>query len=143
MQDEYHLDRFLLAQAPVYDDVVEELRQGRKRSHWMWFVFPQITGLGRSAMANHYAIASLDEARAYLAHPVLGARLRECATLALNSPQPSALALFGPPDDMKFRSCMTLFAEAAPQELVFAACLRKFFDGRPDAATLEALRAQQ
>ena len=134
--DRYHLDRFVRAQAGVYDTVVGELRAGRKRSHWIWFIFPQIAGLGRSATAQAYAIGSLDEALAYLAHPLLGARLLECSAIVAAIEGESANAIFGDPDDIKFRSSMTLFARAAPLEPVFQACLDKYFGGVPDAATL-------
>jgi len=139
LPDPWNLQRFVDAQAPVYDNVVEELRDGRKASHWMWFVFPQLRSLGHSAMAQHYGLASLDEARAYLAHPTLGARLRECTQLALragNDPN----ALFGSPDDLKFRSCMTLFKYAAPEEAMFADALHHHFDDIPDARTEAMLR---
>ncbi len=139
--DPYHLLRFLDAQAPVYGQVLAQLRGGRKRSHWMWFIFPQLAGLGRSAMAQRYAIASIDEARAYLAHPVLGARLRECSALVLAVPQRSIHDIFGSPDDLKFHSSMTLFGRADPGqgETVFRRCLAKYFDGRDDPATLARL----
>ncbi len=133
------IDRFLRAQGPVYDRVLDELRAGRKTSHWMWFVFPQIRGLGESAMAQFYAIGSLTEARAYLDHPVLGPRLRECTALANGIEGRSARDIFGSPDDMKFRSCMTLFARAAPDNGPFLAALAKYFAGLPDAATLDRL----
>jgi uncharacterized protein (DUF1810 family) len=139
MDDPFELARFVRAQARVYDDVLAELRAARKRTHWMWFVFPQLAGLGFSAMAQQYAIASLEEARAYLAHPVLGPRLRECCALALAAPEPDAHHLFGSPDDLKFRSCMTLFARAAPQETAFAACLDRFFGGQADPRTVALL----
>ena len=139
MSEHEGLERFVRAQAPVYPQVVAELRAGCKRSHWMWFVFPQLAGLGHSAMAQRYAIASLQEARDYLAHPVLGARLRECSGLVLAAPQPDAHRIFGSPDDLKFHSCMTLFQRAAPGEPVFAACLARFFGGRPDDLTLAGL----
>jgi uncharacterized protein (DUF1810 family) len=119
--------------------VTAELRAGRKQSHWMWFIFPQIAGLGHSATARHYAIASADEAAAYLAHPVLGARLRQCGALMAAIDGKSAEQILGHPDDLKFHSSMTLFAEVAPDEAVFHACLGKYFDGLPDAATLERL----
>ena len=131
------LERFVIAQAPVIDDVREELRAGRKRSHWMWFVFPQLKGLGTSAMAQHYGIASLEEARAYLAHAVLGPRLRECCELMLAVPGRSAHEILGSPDDLKFRSCVTLFALAAPGEALFRRCLERFHAGEPDARTLQ------
>jgi len=133
MPDSWNLQRFVDAQASVYDAVLDELHRGRKTSHWMWFVFPQLRGLGRSATAEHFGLASLDEARAYLAHPLLGARLRECTRLALRAGS-DAHAVFGAPDDLKFRSCMTLFTHAAPDEPVFAEALQHYFDG-PDART--------
>ncbi|MBC7453236.1 MAG: DUF1810 domain-containing protein [Massilia sp.] len=139
MTTTFDLDRFVSPQAPVYDSVLAELRAGRKRTHWMWFIFPQIAGLGRSATARHYAIASLDEARAYLAHPVLGARLRACCALLLALPGGDAHAVFGDPDDVKLRSSLTLFARAAPTDTVFQDCLAKYFGGQLDAATLELL----
>ena len=136
MDDPYHLDRFVTAQEPVIATVLDELRAGRKRSHWMWFVFPQLRGLGTSSMAQLFGIASLAEARAFLAHPVLGARLRECCTLMLRVPQRSAHEILGTPDDLKFRSCVTLFAQAEPQEPLFRACLDRFYGGEPDPCTL-------
>lgn len=139
MNDPYDLQRFVDAQAAVIDDVLRELRQGRKRSHWMWFVFPQIHGLGSSPTAVRYAITSLAEAKAYLAHPVLGPRLRECTQLVLQVQGRSAREIFGQPDDMKFRSSMTLFARAAPDEPLFSEAIREYFDGRLDAPTLERL----
>jgi uncharacterized protein (DUF1810 family) len=139
MPTTFDLDRFVSAQAPVYAAVLAELRAGRKRTHWMWFIFPQIAGLGRSATARHYAIGSLDEARAYLAHPVLGARLRDCCALLLALPGGDAHAVFGDPDDVKLRSSLTLFARAAPTETVFQDGLAKYFGGQADAATLELL----
>lgn len=139
MEDRFDLSRFVQAQAGVYEQVVAELRAGRKRSHWMWFVFPQLAGLGHSAMAQRYAIASLDEARAYLEHPVLGARLRECSALVLAVQGKTAHEIFGSPDDLKFHSSMTLFHRAAPAEPVFGECLRKYFAGQEDASTLARL----
>jgi uncharacterized protein (DUF1810 family) len=141
MQTSFDLQRFVDAQAPLYATVLAELRAGRKRSHWMWFIFPQIAGLGRSATAQHYAIASLDEATAYLAHPLLGARLRECSALVAAIEGRTADAIFAYPDDLKFHSSMTLFARASPADTVFQACLDKYFGGAPDAATLELLQA--
>ena len=138
--DPFDLERFVRAQAPVITRVEAELRAGRKQSHWMWFVFPQIAGLGHSAMAARYAIASLAEARAYLVHPILGPRLRTCTELVLAVEGRSIHAIFGSPDDLKFRSCMTLFAAAEPNEPLFAAALRKYFAGAADDATLELLR---
>jgi uncharacterized protein (DUF1810 family) len=139
MDDPHDLKRFVDAQAPVVERVRAELADGRKRSHWMWFIFPQIAGLGFSAMAQRYAITSLDEARAYLRHTILGPRLEECARLVVAIDGRSAHEIFGSPDDMKFRSSMTLFAQAAP-DAVFAEALRKYFDGEPDAETLKRLR---
>lgn len=139
MNDPYDLQRFLDAQQPVYEQVGAELRAGRKRSHWMWFIFPQLAGLGHSEMARRYAIASLDEARAYLDHPVLGSRLHECCMLLEKLEGLTAARIFGYPDDMKFRSSLTLFARAAPDDQVFAACLDKYFGGVADPATLSCL----
>jgi uncharacterized protein (DUF1810 family) len=137
--DRYDLQRFVTAQDRVLDRVRAELEHGRKTSHWMWFVFPQLAGLGSSPTAQAYAISSLDEARAYLAHPVLGPRLVECAQLVAGIEGRSAADVFGYPDDLKLRSSMTLFARAAPDNPVFAAVLDRFFDGRPDERTLELL----
>jgi uncharacterized protein (DUF1810 family) len=133
------LERFIEAQAPVIGAVRGELARGRKQSHWMWFVFPQIHGLGRSAMAQRYAIASLGEAQAYAAHPVLGARLRELTALVLAVEGRSAHEIFGAPDDLKFHSSLTLFARAAPNEKLFRQALAKYFAGSEDAATVERL----
>ncbi len=141
------LQRFLDAQASVYEQVVAELTAGRKRSHWMWFIFPQIEGLGSSAMAQRYAIRSLEEAQAYLSHATLGPRLRECTALVNavldTTPGKEIVQILGYPDDLKFRSSMTLFAQAADrdneEDEVFAEALSLFFDGSPDAATLERL----
>ena len=140
--DRYDLRRFVSAQDGVYEDALSKLRAGRKRSHWMWFVFPQVAGLGSSAMARRYAVGSLDEARAYLAHPVLGERLRRCAAAVNRHADRSAHAIFGSPDDVKFRSSMTLFAEADPGETAFTAALARFFENLPDPATIERLRAR-
>ncbi len=136
MSQEHDLDRFITAQAPHYDRVLAELQSGRKRSHWMWFVFPQLVGLGHSAMSIHYAIRGLDEARAYLAHPVLGPRLIECCHAVLTVPDRSAHDIFGSPDDMKLRSCATLFAEVSPQGSVFERVLDRYFNGERDTATI-------
>jgi uncharacterized protein (DUF1810 family) len=141
--DPFQLQRFTTAQAVVYDDVLVELRSGRKRSHWMWFIFPQIAGLGHSDMAQRYAISGLNEARAYLAHPMLGARLRECAALVAAVEGRTIGEIFGSPDDLKFHASMTLFAEAATvpaEEVVFDVCLRKYFGGRLHEGTLACLR---
>ena len=131
----YDLDRFLVAQQHVYDGVLDELRCGRKTGHWIWFIFPQIAGLGYSAMSQHFAIASLDEARAYLAEPVLGARLRECAGVVLATRGRTAVEILGSTDAMKLRSCMTLFHRAAPDEPVFAQVLDRYYGGLADEAT--------
>jgi uncharacterized protein (DUF1810 family) len=139
MKDDFDLERFVAAQRGVYETALDELRAGRKRTHWMWFVFPQLAGLGASDMARTYAIRSADEAAAYLAHPVLGPRLRACATAALAHADAGAAALFGHPDDLKFHSSMTLFADVAPDEAVFQDCLDRFFDGAGDPATLARL----
>lgn len=139
MTTDFDLERFVDAQDPVYATVLDELRSGRKRTHWMWFIFPQVAGLGRSAMAQKYAISSTDEAAAYLAHPVLGPRLRECAGLVAAVDDKAIEEIFGPPDDLKFHSSMTLFADVAPDEAVFQQCLDKYFDGKPDHATMERL----
>lgn len=127
------------AQAPVIDAVRAELRAGRKRTHWMWFVFPQIAGLGRSETARFYAIASLDEAQAYLAHPVLGERLVGCTRLVLAVPGRSVVEIFGSPDDMKFHSSMTLFGRASSGQTVFGEALARWFDGVEDTGTVDRL----
>ncbi|WP_250529500.1 DUF1810 domain-containing protein [Caballeronia sp. ATUFL_F1_KS4A] len=139
MSDPYDLQRFVDAQESVIDDVRAELCAGHKRTHWMWFVFPQIVGLGHSAMAQHYAISSRDEARAYLAHPVLGARLVELTRIVNGLQGRTAGQIFGYPDDMKFHSSMTLFAHTADDPAVFEEALRRYFDGQPDEATLSRL----
>ncbi|MET0613685.1 MAG: DUF1810 domain-containing protein [Pseudomonas caspiana] len=139
MEDTYNLQRFVDAQAPVFNQVLSELRAGRKHSHWMWFVFPQISGLGHSEMARRYAITCLDEALAYLAHPLLGPRLEQCAKIIEPQLQWTARQIFGSPDDMKLHSSMTLFATAAPERKVFQGVLDTFFDGRHDPSTLEKL----
>jgi uncharacterized protein (DUF1810 family) len=134
--DPFHLQRFVEAQAPVFDQVLDELRQGRKRTHWMWFVFPQLAALGRSVTARHYGIASLEEASAYLAHPLLGPRLRQCCEALTAVPGRSAHEIFGSPDDLKLRSCLTLFQLAGPQEPLFAQCLARYYSGEADPQTL-------
>ncbi|MCK6209105.1 DUF1810 domain-containing protein [Georgenia sp. EYE_87] len=141
MDDPYDLERFVTAQddGGTYDRALAELRRGRKTSHWMWFVLPQIAGLGHSPMARAYAISSLDEARAYLAHPVLGPRLRECAEVVAASDAPTAQALLGGVDAVKLRSSMTLFARADPDEPAFRRVLERYFDGLEDERTLELL----
>ena len=139
MNGQYELQRFVDAQHPVYEDVCKELRAGRKQSHWMWFIFPQIKGLGHSVMARKFAISSLAEAKAYLAHPVLGARLRECSRLVAVVDGRSIDEIFGAPDNLKFRSSMTLFAQATSDNQVFNDCLLKYFGGEPDPSTLAQL----
>jgi uncharacterized protein (DUF1810 family) len=136
---DYRLERFVEAQESGFDDVLAELRGGRKTSHWIWFIFPQIAGLGHSPVSQMYAITSLDEARAYLAHPVLGTRLRECAGILLTTEDRTAVGILGPTDALKLRSSMTLFQRAAPDELVFGQVLDRFYDGVGDALTYARL----
>jgi uncharacterized protein (DUF1810 family) len=139
MDDPYDLQRFVDAQNPVFAQVCDELRDGRKRSHWMWFVFPQIQGLGTSVMAQRFAISSLVEAEAYLRHPLLGPRLRESTRLVNLVENRSIKEIFGHPDDLKFRSSVSLFARATNDNDVFVEALRKYFDGEPDPQTLQLL----
>jgi uncharacterized protein (DUF1810 family) len=129
------LARFVAAQRDVYDGVLDELRRGHKTGHWIWFIFPQVAGLGRSAMSEAFAIGSLVEARAYLAHPILGARLRECTAIVAATQGRTPDEMFGSLDAMKVRSSMTLFHRAAPEEPVFSQVLDRFYGGRPDDAT--------
>jgi uncharacterized protein (DUF1810 family) len=138
-EDPYNLQRFLDAQNPVYAQVCSELRAGRKRSHWMWFIFPQIQGLGYSSTAQKFAISSLQEAKAYLDNPILGARLRECCRLVNQVEGRSIEGIFGYPDDLKFRSSMTLFAHAASDNRIFRDALEKYCNGERDALTIERL----
>lgn len=135
----YDLQRFVEAQAGCFERVCQELRNGRKESHWMWFIFPQLKGLGRSSMAERYGISSREEAEAYLAHPVLGARLRQCTELVLAVEGRSVEQIFGFPDDLKFRSSMTLFACVDSGESVFKIALKKYFAGKLDQLTIERL----
>lgn len=137
--DPFNLRRFVEAQDLVYHSVIAQLRGGVKQSHWMWFVFPQIAGLGHSTMADKYAIRSLDEAKAYLAQPLLGARLRECTQLVLDIEGKTAVQIFDYPDDLKFRSSMTLFAHAAPDDAIFRDAIGKYFNGSFDKVTVRAL----
>jgi uncharacterized protein (DUF1810 family) len=137
--DPFDLQRFVDAQSGVYDTVAAELRDGRKRSHWIWFIFPQLTGLGRSPTAQKYAISSLAEAEAYLRHEVLGPRLRECTRLVNRVEGRSVDEIFGWPDNLKVRSSMTLFAQATPDNGDFVALLNKYYAGEEDSATLERL----
>jgi uncharacterized protein (DUF1810 family) len=139
MNDPHNLQRFVDAQNPVFENALSELRKGRKISHWMWFVFPQIEGLGRSQTAREFAISSREEAKAYLLHPVLGPRLAECVRVTCLVEGRSAHEIFGAPDDAKFRSSMTLFAHVAAQNEIFRGALRKYFGGQSDRATLERL----
>jgi len=135
----HNLNRFVQAQEPDYDQALSEIRAGRKRSHWMWYVFPQFTGLGSSPTSMQYAIKSVQEAAAYLAHPVLGPRLLECAEAALRIEGRSALEIFGSPDDMKLRSSATLFASVSSEGSVFHRVIDKYFGGEKDARTIELL----
>jgi uncharacterized protein (DUF1810 family) len=139
--DPYGLERFVSAQdaGATYEQALAELRQGRKTSHWMWFIFPQLAGLGLSPMSQRYAITALDEARAYLDHPILGPRLLTCASVVAATAGRSAIEIFGPVDAQKLRSSMTLFDRARPDEPVFRQVLDQFFDGRPDPRTDQLL----
>jgi uncharacterized protein (DUF1810 family) len=137
--DPFDLNRFVEAQAPVYHRVVEELRGGRKRSHWIWFVFPQLSGLGSSPMAARYAISSLEEARAYLRHDLLGQRLHECTELVNQVRGRSIAQIFGSPDDLKLCSSMTLFARATDDNQDFVTLLSKYYDGQQDPLTVARL----
>lgn len=139
VSDRHDLERFVVAQGPVYAQVCAELAAGAKTSHWMWFVFPQLKGLGRSVIAQHYGIASKAEAQAYWNHPVLGPRLKQCAELVLSVEGRTALQILGSPDDLKLRSSMTLFGQIAPEEAVFQKALQKYFGGAGDTRTLELL----
>ncbi|MGE8322020.1 MAG: DUF1810 domain-containing protein [Pseudomonas sp.] len=139
MQADFDLERFVEAQNRVYDQVMQELQAGRKRSHWMWYVFPQLDGLGHSAMAERYALAGIEEARAYLAHPLLGPRLQACVTALLQHNDKSAKEIFGSPDCLKLRSCLTLFARAAPGNPLFPRVLAQFYGGEPDPLTVASL----
>ena len=141
-EDPYGLQRFEDAQRGTFEVALTELRAGRKQSHWMWFIFPQISGLGFSPMAQRYAISAIQEARAYLQHPVLGARLLECTRAVNSHAGASAREIFGPPDDVKFRSSMTLFGQAGPEEVEFRKALDTFFAGQGDARTLDKLRSK-
>ena len=140
--DPFNLRRFISAQDPVYSAVRDELRGGRKRTHWMWFIFPQIDGLGFSSTSRHYAIKTKAEAQQYLQHPTLGARLVECAELVLRVQGKSALTIFGSPDDLKLRSSMTLFAAVSEPGSVFERVLGQYFQGQRDAKTLALLEQQ-
>jgi len=139
MDDPFNLRRFVDAQERVFDQVCSELRNGRKRSHWMWYIFPQIKGLGYSAISVKYSISSLEEAKAYLDHPILGPRLRECTRLVNQIDGRAIEDIFGYPDDMKFHSSVTLFARATPDNAIFRDALQKYFSGQPDQLTLDRL----
>ena len=135
----FDLDRFVAAQASAYDTAIGELRSGRKRSHWIWFILPQLRGLGTSQMSSKYGLQSLAEARAYLAHPLLGIRIRECVRTLNALPGNDAVSVLGSVDALKLRSCLTVFAEANQNESLFQEGLDKYFRGEPDAATLSLL----
>ena len=139
MTDPYDLERFVRVQESDFERALAEIRSGRKRSHWMWYVFPQFAGLGMSATSQHYAIKSPDEARAYLQHPVLGPRLLTCVQTLLNLQSHSAEQIFGYPDHLKLRSCATLFAAISPEGSPFHQLLAKYFEGTPDPTTLRLL----
>ncbi len=138
-RDPYGLHRFVEAQAPIYNQALKELRGGRKQSHWMWFIFPQLRGLGHSAMAYEYGISALAEAIAYLQHPLLGPRLRECTKTVNSIDGRTVSEIFGSPDDLKFRSSMTLFANATPDNVEFLTALERYFGGKQDPRTLALL----
>lgn len=140
-QDPFDLIRFEEAQDDVLEQVRVELAEGRKRGHWMWYVFPQFAGLGASIMAQGYAIRSREEAEAFMAHPVLGPRLKELVALVTRVPERNATQIFGTPDDLKFRSCVTLFGAIEPEAAVFQQALDRFYGGAPDSRTLELLAA--
>jgi uncharacterized protein (DUF1810 family) len=138
--DPYHLHRFVEAQDPVYAQVCDELKRGHKTGHWMWFIFPQIAGLGSSEMASRFAISSLAEAEAYMQHAVLGKRLEECAAFVLKVSGKTASEIFGSPDNLKFRSCMTLYSRTTTKNPVFQDNLTKYFNGKPDPRTTNLLQ---
>lgn len=133
------LQRFIEAQDRVYESVCNELALGEKTSHWMWFIFPQLKGLGHSPIARHYGLDSRDEALSFWQHPILGKRLKECTQLVLAQSNATARDIFGSPDDLKFKSSLTLFAQVAPEEPVFKQALTRFFGGKPDESTLKLL----
>ena len=143
MTDPYDLNRFVRAQEETYEQALTELERGRKQSHWMWFIFPQLDGLGSTPISRFYSIKSEDEARAYLAHPVLGPRLTQCAEAILAVDGKSATAILGSPDDLKLRSCATLFAHVSPPGSVFERVLDKFYSGERDPATLRLLASRR
>jgi uncharacterized protein (DUF1810 family) len=137
--DQFDLQRFVDAQTPVFEQVISELRRGFKRTHWIWFIFPQIAGLGHSQMTKKFSLSSLAEAQAYIKHPLLGPRLRECTRLVNQVEGRSIQQIFGYPDDLKFRSSMTLFAQATPDNALFQEALQKYFNGELDSQTVERL----
>lgn len=143
MNDPFKLSRFVEAQAPVYRRVLDELQAGRKTTHWMWFVFPQVSGLGRSEMAERYGLSGAAEARAYVNHPLLGSRLEACVITLLRHEDKSALQILGSPDHMKLHSCLTLFIAIAPEVLVFEQALDRFYSGRADERTLALLKGDR
>ncbi len=140
--DPYDLTRFVRAQGTAYEQALSEIRNGRKRTHWMWYIFPQLDGLGVSTTSNYYAIKSLPEAKAYLAHPLLGPRLRECMEAVLQIENRSAREIFGTPDDLKLRSCATLFACISPTDSVFGRVLQKYYAAGPDCTTLQLVHTR-
>lgn len=140
MEDKFLLQRFMQAQSHLYSDVVSELKQGRKINHWMWFIFPQVEGLGRTSTAEKYAIKSIEEAKAYIAHPILGGRLRECTELVLGIDGCSANQIFGYPDDLKFKSSITLFKQVIEDNKIFKDAIVKYFDGQEDILTIDILK---
>ncbi len=141
MEESFNLDRFVVAQEKIYTTVVEELKAGKKLSHWMWFIFPQVAGLGRTEIAKRFAIESIDEAKAYVSHQLLGSRLQECIDLVLAIDGKSANDIFGHPDDLKFKSSMTLFLVATPQIDLFQRAISKYYDGHEDHLTIDLLDA--
>jgi len=143
MSDSFNLSRFVEVQRPVISRVMDELRSGRKTSHWMWFVFPQLNGLGRSETAMRFGISGMEEALAYLAHPLLGPRLDECVQTILEHGNLSAFEIFGSPDDLKLHSCLTLFNEAQSEPTLFQRALDQFFDAQPDDRTIQLLQASR
>ena len=140
---DFNLTRFLSAQQSIYPQVIKELRNGKKTSHWMWLIFPQIEGLGHSATAKYYSIKSIEEAKKYIEHPILGVRLLECSNILLNINSKTADDIFGYPDNLKLKSCMTLFNVIAPEQKVFADVLKKYFDEEHDQKTLDILSVTQ
>jgi len=139
VHDPFNLSRFIDAQEDVYTDVLDELKRGKKTGHWMWFIFPQMEGLGHSPMSERFSISCINEAKVYIEHPVLGPRLLECVALVMKVEGRSAEQIFGYPDDLKFRSCMTLFSIVDEADSIYQCALDRFFDGKPDPKTLKAM----